>query len=264
MFGSGKKKLNKNTGEVAEKEMGFLDHLSELRNRIIWSFIVLIIGCIISGIFIQQIMDLILLKPASASGLKLQNLRPFGQPMLYFKILFIAGFIISFPFMLYQLWLFIAPGLYIKERKWARQITFFTTLCFLSGVAFSYFVMVPSMLNFAASFGSHNITNNIDVNEYLSFVSMIILAAGLLFEMPMVVYVLSRFGIMTPQFMRKYRRHSIVVILILAAVITPTPDPVSQLIFAAPLFILYELSIFISKMAVKKKEKSEEEESNEK
>jgi len=117
--------------------------------------------------------------------------------------------------------------------------------------------MIPSMLSFSAQFGSKIIVNNIDVNEYLSFITIIILASGLLFEMPMVVYILSRFGIMTPKFMRKYRRHSIVVILILAAVITPTPDPISQLIFAAPLFVLYELSILISKIAVKKREEKQ-------
>jgi len=112
--------------------------------------------------------------------------------------------------------------------------------------------MIPSMLNFAAQFGSEEIKNIIDINEYFSFITMMLLASGLLFEMPMVTFVLSRVGILTPAFMRKYRRHSVVVILILAAVLTPTPDPISQLIFAAPLFILYELSILISKIAEKK------------
>jgi len=119
-------------------------------------------------------------------------------------------------------------------------------------VAFSYFVMIPSMLAFAASFGTDQIKNIIDINEYFSFITMILLASGIVFEMPMVSYVLSRVGILTPKFLRKYRRHSIVLILIIAAVITPTPDPISQLIFAAPLFVLYELSIFISYTASKK------------
>lgn len=239
-----------------EEEMSFLDHLGDLRKKIMWAVLGIIVGSIISGVFIQQIVDYVLLNPAVTYGLKLQNLRPFGQPILYFKLVFIIGFIISFPFTLYQLWRFIAPGLYVNERRWARLITLFTSLCFLLGVTFAYFVMIPSMLNFAAHFGSKDIVNNIDINEYLSFISMIILAAGLLFELPMIVFVLSRFGLMTPQFLKKYRRHSIVAILIIAAVITPTPDPVSQLIFAAPLFVLYEISIIISKFAVKQYEES--------
>ena len=247
---------NEENSAEEEEEMSFLDHLGDLRNKIIWAVVGMIAGSIIAGIFIQEIVDFVLLQPAVTYGLKLQNLRPFGQPILYFKLVFIIGFIISFPFTLFQLWRFIAPGLYVNEKRWARLITLFTSLCFLTGVAFAYFVMIPSMLKFAASFGSEKIVNNIDINEYLSFITLIILAAGLLFELPMIIYVLSRFGLMTPQFLKKYRRHAIVVILILAAVITPTPDPISQMIFASPLFVLYEISIIISKYAVKQYEAS--------
>lgn len=245
------KKTNE-TNESSQKEMGFFDHLEEFRAKIIWSLVGLIIGCIISGIFINQIMDNFLLKPAVNVGLKLQNLRPFGQPFFYFKVILISGIIISFPFMIYQLWSFIEPGLYSKEKQWAKRITFFTSICFLSGVAFSYFIMIPSMLNFAALFGSDKIANIIDINEYYSFIVMILLAAGILFEMPMVAFILARFGIITIKTMKRYRRHSIIAILILAAILTPTPDPISQLIFAAPLFILYEISILIAKIGEKK------------
>ncbi|HPI20284.1 MAG TPA: twin-arginine translocase subunit TatC [Candidatus Kapabacteria bacterium] len=234
------------------KEMNFFDHIGELRKRIIYSLIFIILGAVLAGIFINDIMDYILLNPAKQVNLNLQNLRPFGQPFLYFKVIFVVGLIIAFPMILFQLWKFIKPGLYFKEIKWVRYITLFTTLCFFVGVAFSYFLMIPSMLNFAAQFGSDKIQNNIDINEYFSFITMMLLASGILFEMPMVTFVLSKVGIITPTFMRKYRRHSIVVILILAAVLTPTPDPISQLIFAAPLFILYEISILISKIAEKK------------
>ncbi len=238
--------------ESEEKEMNFFDHIGELRKRIIFSLIYLVLGSALAGIFINEIMDYILLNPAKQVGLSLQNLRPFGQPFLYFKVIFVVGIIAAFPMILFELWKFIKPGLYLKEVKWVRYITFFTSLCFFAGVAFAYFLMIPSMLNFAAQFGSEEIKNIIDINEYFSFITMMLLASGLLFEMPMVTFVLSRVGILTPAFMRKYRRHSVVVILILAAVLTPTPDPISQLIFAAPLFILYELSILISKIAEKK------------
>jgi sec-independent protein translocase protein TatC len=249
---SEEKQETKEKEEEPQGEMSFLGHLEELRKRIIYAVIGLLVACIISAVFIQQLMDYVLLGPASAAKLDLQNLRPFGQPFLYFKIIMVAGIVLAFPFILYQLWKFIAPGLYMREKKWARTITFYTSLCFLTGVAFSYFVMLPLMLKFAASFGTEKIKNIIDINEYFSFITIMLLATGLLFEMPMVTYVLSRFGIITPKFMRKYRRHAIIVILILAAVITPTPDPISQLIFASPLFLLYEISIWISNLAAKK------------
>ncbi|TAL70248.1 MAG: twin-arginine translocase subunit TatC [Bacteroidetes bacterium] len=238
--------------DESQEEMGFLGHLQELRKRVILAMVGIIIGCIISGVFINQLMDWILLKPATSVHMNLQNLRPFGQAFLYFKVIFVVGIIIAIPFILYQLWKFIAPGLYLRERKWVSKITFFTSLCFFSGVVFAYFVMIPTMLKFAASFGSSDIKNIIDINEYFSFLSLMLLASGIVFEMPMISYVLSRVGILSPRFLRKYRRHSIVVILIIAAVLTPTPDPINQLIFAMPLFVLYELSILISKIAEKR------------
>jgi sec-independent protein translocase protein TatC len=232
--------------------MDFMGHLDELRRRIIYSIIGVAAGCVLAGVFIDPLINYILLGPASSANLDLQNLRPFGQAFLYFKVIFVVGIIIAFPFMLYQLWKFISPGLYNHERGWVSTITFFTSMCFMIGVAFAYFVMIPSMLAFAASFGSEKIKNIIDINEYFSFITMMLLASGVLFELPMVSFVLSRVGLLTPQFMRKYRRHAIVVILLLAAILTPTPDPISQLIFAAPLFVLYEFSIFVSKIGVKK------------
>lgn len=255
MFERKKKKAEKSK-DTEPGDMGFLDHIGELRMRIIWSLVGIAAGCAIAGYFINDIMDWILLLPARQSGLDLQNLRPFGQPFLYFKVILVAGIIIAFPFMLYQLWKFIAPGLYSNEKGWVRSITAFTSFCFLSGVVFAYFVMIPSMLGFAASFGTEEIKNIIDINEYFSFITTLLLAAGLLFELPMVSYILSRVGILTPTIMRKYRRHGIIVILLLAAILTPTPDPVSQMIFAAPLFGLYEISILIAKAGKKKYDKS--------
>ncbi len=234
-------------------EMSFFDHLGELRKRIIYSLVYIALGCVATGYFAEEIMEEILLKPALTANLALQNLKPFGQPFLFFKVVLITGIILAFPMVLFQLWKFVAPGLYENEKKWARNITFFTSLCFFSGVFFAYFVMIPSMLAFAASFGTDYIKNQIDINEFFSFITMILLGAGLIFEMPMVTYILSRVGILSPDFMKKYRRHAIVLILIVAAIITPTPDPVSQLIFAVPLYVLYELSIWISKAVYRNK-----------
>lgn len=239
--------------ETKEPEMGFWQHLEELRNRIIFGFIALLVGCIISAYYIEPIMNYILLMPAQKSGIELQNLKVFGKPMLYFKVIVLSGFIISMPFLLYQIWKFIEPALYINEKSWARKITFFTTFCFLCGISFAYFVMIPSMLAFSASFGAgDNIKNTIDINEYWSFLMLMIITAGIFFEMPMVSFILSRIGILTPKILRKYWRHSAIVILVLAAILTPSPDPFNQLIVALPIYVLYELSILVSKFATKK------------
>ena len=243
----------KNEDEKTESgEMGFFGHLDELRKRLMWAFVWVVLGCIISGIFIDPLMNYVLLGPASAVKLQLQNLRPFGIPVLYFKVIFICGFIIAFPFVLFQLWKFIEPGLYKHEKRLAGKITFFTTLCFLTGVAFAYFLMVPSMLKFAATFGTDKIANIIDVNEYFGFITMIMLASGLIFEMPMIAFILAKFGIIKSKMLRKFWRHAIVVIFIIAAIATPTPDPINQFFFAVPLLVLYEISIWVAKIAEKK------------
>jgi sec-independent protein translocase protein TatC len=138
-----------------------------------------------------------------------------------------------------------------RERVYIRWIVFFTSFCFMAGVAFAYFVMLPSALTFFAGLGSGEIENNIAINEYMSFIVTVMLGAGIVFELPMVSWFLSRLGLLTPAFMRHYRRHAIVGILILAALLTPGTDPVSQLLLAVPLVILYEISIGISGIAMR-------------
>lgn len=240
-------------GRPGLSEMSFFGHLEELRKRIVWALVGLILGSIVAGFFAQQIMDFILLRPAINAKVELQNLRPFGQAFLFFKVILVSGVIISMPFSLLQIWKFVAPGLHEHERHWAGKITGFTTVCFMSGVAFAYWVMIPTMLDFSASFGTTAIKNIIDITEYFGFITTTILASGLIFELPMISYVLTRVGIITPQWMKKHRRHAIVLILVVAAVLTPSPDPINQLIFAAPLWVLFEISIIISKFAVVKK-----------
>lgn len=239
--------------QEGDVQMHLLDHLDELRRRVVYIVLGLLAGMVLSGIFVTEVMDLILLRPAAEAGMVLQNLRPFGQPMLYFKVVFVVGIIVSFPFSIYQLWLFVAPGLYQNEKKWAGRITFLTSLCFLLGIAFAYWVMIPQMLDFAKGFGSSQIANNLDINEYFGFLSTTVLGAGLTFEMPMISYVLSSFGILGAATMARFRRHSVVVVLIIAAIITPSPDPVNQLVFAIPLYVLYEISILVARAVEKGK-----------
>ena len=235
-----------------EVEMTFLDHLEELRWRIIYSVVGILIGTVIAWIFIDFLVDKILLLPARTANFKLQNLRPFGQLFLYFQVAIMLGLIFSFPNVVYQLWKFISPALKSKEKKYIKWIVLFTTFCFMCGVVFAYYVMLPLTLKFAPQFGSAAIQNNFSVDEYLSIILSIILGAGLVFELPMLSFFLSKIGLLSPKLMRKYRKHSIVVIMILSAFLSPGTDPVSQVLLAVPLVLLYEISIFVSKIFQKK------------
>lgn len=246
------KTREKTAAELNEVEMSFLDHLEELRWRLIYVVIGAVIGVAACWAFIDFIIEDILLRPALQAGLHLQNLKPFGQLMVYMQVAIIGGLIITIPNIFYHLWKFIAPALRQKEQKYALAIVSYTTLCFLAGIAFAYFVMLPLTLQFAAQFGSESIENNFSIDEYFSIVFSVMLGAGLIFELPMVSFFFSKLGLLTPGFMRKYRKHAIVVILIIAAFLSPGTDPVSQIVLTIPLVLLYEISIFISKISQKK------------
>jgi sec-independent protein translocase protein TatC len=243
------------TAQAADEtvEMSFFDHLDELRSRIFKALLGIVAGCIAAAFYTNEIMAE-LLRPAVSEGVTLQNIEPFGQAFMKIKVVFIGGTILAFPWLVWQVWGFIAPGLYAHERRWARRITFFTTICFLIGIAFSYFLLIPSMMKYMGVVKDPNIDDNIAISYYFSFFTNMILAGGLIFELPMVTWVLARVGILNPQLMITYRRHSIVGILVIAAVVTPSPDPVNQLMVAIPLYILYEISAVLARFADAKRD----------
>ena len=232
--------------------MSFLDHLEELRGRIFHSLIAIIIVGIVCAIYVDELVNNILFYHLNQLDLKVQVLTPYGIVLLYMEVVITSAIIFSMPIILWQVWKFISPALLQKERKYIFWITFFTSFCFFAGVAFGFFILIPTSMNFFAHFRTEMISLNISADKYISFVLTFIFASGILFEMPMVAYFLSRMGILTPAFMRHYRRHSIVGILIISAIVTPTPDLMTQSLLAMPMFLLYELSIFISKFAQKK------------
>lgn len=179
---------------------------------------------------------------------KLFNTSLTGQFGLHMWVSFVGGLVLAFPYILWELWRFIRPALHDKERKNARGFVFFATTLFLSGVAFSYFIVVPLTVMFLGSYkvGGGDIENIITMDSYISNVTTLTLITGIVFELPILVYFLTRFGIVSPAFMRKFRKHAVVVILIAAALITPSSDIATMLVVAAPLYMLYELSIFVS------------------
>jgi sec-independent protein translocase protein TatC len=239
-----------------EREMSFLDHLEELRWHLIKAAAGVLVSLAICGYFADWMINVVILRPGKLTNppLDLINTVPYGQITFYMTVIISGALVLSVPWILYQIWKFIEPGLLPRERKYISRIVTFSSLCFFSGVAFSYFVMLPYMLQFFAEFGTSDIRNMISVGEYMSFVVQLVLISGLIFELPMVAYFLARFGILTPAFMRHYRRHSYVAILFVAAVVTPTTDPITMSVFSLPILALYELSVLIAGVAKRKRE----------
>ena len=226
--------------------MGFLEHLEELRWRLIKSFISITFGSILSFSFIDKILSILLLPTLETTiPINIQVLSVQGMFIIKWFISFISGFILAFPVLIYQLWKFISPGLKVNEKKYVFPIVFFSFSSFVIGISFGYFVLIPFSLEFFSSIGMGNVENNYSIQYYFSFLSWLLLGSGVIFQLPVVSLMLSALGLLTPAFMRHYRRHSIVSIFILSSFITP-PDPVSMLIMAVPLILLYELSIGIS------------------
>ena len=176
----------------------------------------------------------------------IMNIIMSGQFYTHIVSSLIAGFILSFPYFSWEIWRFVKPALYKNEQRYTRGIVFFISLLFISGVLFGYFLVAPISVQFLGNYQvSSQVINQINLNSYILTVTSVSLANGLLFQLPILVYFLSQIGILTPEFLRKYRKHSLVVVLILSAIITP-PDIISQILVSFPLLILYEISIKIS------------------
>lgn len=235
-------------------EMGFLDHLEELRWRIIKGLLAIIIGSAVSFGFIDQILE-ILLKPTTATSYRiaLQVLSVQGMFLIKWFIAFISGFVLAMPVVVYQIWRFVTPGLKINEKRYALPVVLFACISFITGVSFGYLVLIPFSLEFFSGMGAGLVENNFSITYYFSFLTWLLLGAGLVFQLPVLSLFLSAIGVLTPPFMRHYRRHAIVTILILSSFITP-PDPVSMLMMAVPLVVLYEISIGVSWMVNHRRE----------
>jgi len=248
------------TEKSKEKEMPFLDHLEELRWRLIKS-IVTVIACAIGVYFFSEHVLGFLIAPYNDAAPKVDSgvaqklifLSPTGGFMIRIKISIFAAILLGLPVIFYQIWQFVVPGLLGKEKKLVPVVAFFSTLCFLTGALFCYFVVLRFGLRFLLSFETKDLVATISVNEYLGFVTMLILVFGFIFELPILALFLTKIGFLTPAFMRHYRRHGIVGMVILSAVVTP-PDVFTQLLLAGPLILLYEISILISAAVHKKQE----------
>jgi len=235
----------------AEGRAPFMAHLKELRNRILYSAISVAIGLGIGMIFGNQILFLLKLP---AGNIKLVTLTLVEPVSVYFKVSLTAGVIIAMPFLVYQLFAFVAPGLTPREKRIIFTVLPAITFMFLCGVAFGYFVALPPSLNFLYNFNSSVADAMPSLSNYISFVTRILLVIGLVFETPLVVMVMAKLGVVSPQWLASRRKWWIVLAFIISAIVTPTPDPVNQCIVAIPLILLLELGILLARLVYKKRE----------
>jgi sec-independent protein translocase protein TatC len=264
------------------EEMSFLDHLEELRWHLIRSTLAVLIFGSAAFVFSKYIFDHIIFAPsrmdfptykffcdiatyfgfesdfcAEALPFTIQSRTMAGQFSADIWTSIWAGFIVAFPYVLYEVWRFISPGLYEKERKSSRGFIFVASFLFFLGVLFGYYVVAPLSINFLGTYSvSDMVTNEFDIGSYIATLRSSVIACGIIFELPIIIYFLTKVGLVTPEILKKYRKIALVVVLILSAIITP-PDVASQIVVAIPILVLYQLSIYISGFVLRKEAKKE-------
>ncbi|MCF8378600.1 MAG: twin-arginine translocase subunit TatC [Bacteroidales bacterium] len=264
-----------------EEEMSFLEHLEVLRWHIMKAFLSVFIMAIVAFIFKDFIFTTVILGPKSPEfptnvflcevgkmlgilklcinslPLEIISIKMAGQFSMHIMVSLIAGLIVAFPYVFYQFWSFVVPAMHSKEKRYSRGAVVYSSLLFILGVLFGYYIISPLTVHFLGSYSvSPEVTNQINLISYVSTLASVILASGIIFELPVLAYFLTKAGLITPEFMRKYRKHSLVVILVLSAIITP-PDIFSQILVSLPLIVLYEVGIMISNRIVKAQKKEE-------
>ncbi len=266
----------------SKDEMSFLDHLNDLRWVLVRCSVAILIMAIVAYMFSDYIFDTIIFGPTQPNfftyrffcdtshylgfadsicieelPFTIQNTEMEGQVNIFVWTCILVGFILAFPYILYQFWTFISPALYEKERKNAFWFIIVSSLLFFIGIIFGYFIIVPMSVQFLATFKiSEFVKNDINIDSYIGMIKTAVIASGLFFELPIIIYFLSKLGLVTPTFLRKHRKYAIVILLIVAAIVTP-PDVVSQITVTLPMLVIYEISIFISAIVVKNQKKNE-------
>ena len=264
-------------------EMSFLDHLEDLRWHLVRICIAIVLCGTVAFLFKSFIFDVIILGPKEMSfptyrwlcsmtqligiedssfcgesfPFEIQSRTLAGQFSAHLWTSIYAGVIVAFPYILYQLWAFISPGMHTNERKHASGFIIISSLLFFIGILFGYYIVTPLSINFLGTYTvSQQVHNDFDLSSYIGLVRATVIASGIIFELPIIIYFLTKIGLVTPEFLKKYRKYALVIVLILSAIITP-PDIASQVIVAIPILILYQVSIFISKIVIKNQKRKE-------
>lgn len=269
---------NPDPPQIEGAEMSFLEHLEALRWHLMRAVGAIFLFGVGAFIYKSFVFDTVLMGPKNPEfwtyrmlcdvsarfGLSellcirdipfgLINTGMSGQFTTHLMVSFIAGLVLGFPYIVWEIWRFVSPGLHVHERKYARGMVFYVSFLFFTGVLFGYYIISPMSVNFLGTYQvSAQVQNMIDLNSYFSTIATLVLACGIVFEMPVLMYFLTKIGLVSPELLRNYRRHAVVGILVLAAVITP-PDVASQILVFFPLMILYELSIFVSAFVIRGK-----------
>lgn len=270
-------------GDASGREMSFLDHLEELRWHIIRSLIAICVFAIAAFFLKNFIFGTLILGPSKPDFYTykmfcklgelthsdffcidelpfiIQNRKLTAQFTIHITYSMVAGLILAFPYVFWELWRFISPGLYDHERSVSRGAVFFVSLLFGLGVLFGYYIVTPISINFLSHYQlDPTIKNEIDLTSYVSTILMIVVACAIMFQLPIIIFFLTNAGVITPDFLKSYRKHAIIVILVISAIITP-PDVISQVLVALPIMLLYEVGIKISKSVYKKRQQELEE-----
>ncbi|GAA4329859.1 twin-arginine translocase subunit TatC [Mucilaginibacter gynuensis] len=276
-------KAIKDKGKTMEAEMSFFDHLEALRWHLIRASIAIVFFTILAFCFYDFVFDKVIMGPMDPQFFtyrmlcklgdylhrpgfcidkipgKIINTEMAGQFTLQINSALIIGITLGFPYLLWEIWRFVKPALHEKERKSASGFVFYASMLFVLGILFGYYVVTPESISFLAGYQvSKIIENTFTIDSYLSSVATLTLATGIVFELPIIVYVLSSLGVLTAKFMKSGRRYAVVAILVVAAVITPTPDILTMTVVAIPLFLLYEVGIVVAGVVEKRKLKKEE------
>ncbi len=235
--------------EQTLSEMSFLDHLGELRKRLFYSILTIVIFGIGCFVLVKYMIDFLLYPALSMNPpLHLQVLKVQGMFLVQVLVAFFGGFALSIPVLVYQIWAFVKPGLYEKERRWVGILIVVTFLCFIAGAAMAYYIMLPLALRFFMNISRpYSVSPIIAIDYYIRFVVMMMMSVGIVFELPVISFILSKMQILSSAFMKKSRKYALIIIFFLAALLTP-PDPFTQSLMALPLILVYEISIWIVKL----------------
>jgi sec-independent protein translocase protein TatC len=233
-----------------EQRLSVLGHLAELRKRLIKSVVAVVITSVISFVFYEQIFNILISPAADINLIFIEMTEMLGTIM---RVCLVSGLILAMPYLTYELIMFVSPALTRKERRYVYLVLPWIALMFAGGVAFGYFILVPRVTGFLITFGSDIATPQIKIGNYISIVTRLLLAIGLVFEMPVLTTFLARLGVITPKWLADKRRTAIILAFVLAAIITPTIDPINQSLVALPLIVLYEMSIWLAKLVYKRK-----------
>jgi len=235
------------TARERDKELSLVQHLGELRDRLMRAAIALVITTVISFFFTTDIIKILMIPTGQE---KLVTLSPTENFTTYFRVALFTGIALAMPVILYEIYAYIDPALYPKERRFIRILGLPIIALFAGGMAFCYFVMLPRAMAFLINFGGDVFDNQLRASEYLSFVTMFILGIGVMFEVPVIIYALVRVHVLDRAWLARQRRYVVLVCFLVGAFITPTPDPFNQTLVAVPMYLLFELGLFVSRFSV--------------